>query len=231
MKNRLTKICHPFFLRRNINKLSTLLIENSYPRNMITKLLYNSTDHGPPQSDDGIVTREVENIRYGVLPNIPGLTKKITHVLKDHPIKIAVRNMKTVGRLYTKLKSDTPIPLCSNVIYQINCKNCTGTYVGQTSQWLKARISLHKSDITKGYDRCALTGHVKQHSHDMDFENVKILAKEKLYKKRLVLEMININKQEDPINKKTDTQGLSGIYTYLLTYPNKNCYYDGAIDE
>lgn len=232
MKNRIEKICHKTFLRKNIQTLRQLLIENSYPRTMVDKLLYSSSDHGPPQSGGGIELPASENIcKYGVLPNIPGLTNKIKYALKQEPVKIAIKNIKTVGNLYTKLKSKTPKLLCSNVVYKLECKDCNKTYVGQTAQWLKSRIALHKSDITKKLERCALVTHVNQNSHDIDFENVQIVASEPSYKKRLVLEMININKQEDPINRKTDTQNLSGIYTYMLSYPNRNCYYEGPMDE
>lgn len=43
--------------------------------------------------------------------------------------------------------------------------------------------------------------------------------------------MININKESDPTNKKTDTQNLSSSYTYLLTHPNRNIHYEGPTDE
>lgn len=232
MKNRIEKICHPTFLKKNMDKVRQLLIKNSYPASMVVKLLYSSIDHRPPRSRDRAEPIDQSTVGYGVIPNIRGLTNKIINVFKDKPIKIAVKNVKTVGNLYTRLKTKTPTSLRSNVIYKLNCRDCSQSYVGQTSQWLKSRISLHKSDITKGLTRCALANHANQNRHTVDFDNVQVLATEPLYKKRLVLEMININKQEDPINKKTDTQNLSSVYTYLLTYPNrKSSDYDGPIDE
>lgn len=99
-------------------------------------------------------------------------------VLKDEPIKIAIKNEK-----HTKLKSKTPKLLSSNLIYKLNCEKLKKTSVGQTSQWLKSRLSLHNSDITKGLARCALSSHVKQSSHNIDFNNAKIIVKESNYKK------------------------------------------------
>lgn len=68
------------------------------------------TNFGPPQFDGRTVTRDVEGIIYVELPNIPELTKKIIHVLKDGSLKIPKRYTKTVGKLYTKLKSEDTYP-------------------------------------------------------------------------------------------------------------------------
>lgn len=103
------------------------------------------------------------------------------------------------------------------MVYCLTCVSCGKNYVGQTSQWLSNRLALHKSDITTKRDRCALAEHILINNHRVDWDNVKILDKEQQTNKRLILEMYHINRTENTINKKSDTNQLSNIYTYLLS--------------
>lgn len=64
----------------------------------------------------------------------------------------------------------------SHVIYWLECANC-GIY-GQTLQWVKNRVALHKSDITRKMNRCALVVHAVTHSHEINWESLKILDTE-----------------------------------------------------
>lgn len=232
MKNRVNKICHPRFLKRAMEKLLRILLENGYPKRMVSKLLYSSSDS---QGDVNVRTiPEVDNVRetkFSSIMNIKGLTHKIKKCFVEEEIKIAVYNHRTVKKLYSRLKDPIPTLLQSNVVYKIECQDCSRSYIGQTSQLLKNRIAIHKSDIRKENKRCALTAHALQEDHKFLFENTEILEKQTKYNKRTVLEMIHINNEHNAINKKSDTQNLSAIYTYLLTHPNKERFYDGPVDE
>lgn len=98
-----------------------------------------------------------------------------------------------------------------NVIYRIPCSDdkCKATYVGQTKQKLKARISSHKSNL-KGN---ILTNSLVQHrmatgcspdkistGHKPDFESTQILFTEKHYKSRVNLETLIILAHEPPVH-------------------------------
>lgn len=145
---------------------------------------------------------------------------------------VAKKYIKNVGLLFTRLKDNIPKMLKANVIYKITCSTCHNVYIGQTSQWLKNRLAIHRSDLKKGLDRCALVGHVKSNQdHKIDLDNVEILTTDQNYERRIFLEMVNINKFDNTMNKKTDTQNLNVIYTYLLDYNNYSNAYDGPIDE
>lgn len=249
MKLRIQKISHPSFLNKNLSKLKQLLIQNSYPKALVNKILYSTSglplegrtqvgisvggnDERPMETrgeggdDIGMVVlnKDADPIndsivlpRYGSLPSITGLTSKLIRTFNSENIKIAIRNIKKGSNLFTKLKSKTPIKLKSNVVYSLKCSTCENIYVGQTSQWIKSRLALHKSDITKRRDRCALANHVFKNNHVIDWDGVKILEVECNTNKRLILEMYHISRINNPINKKSDTQQLSNIYTYLLS--------------
>ncbi|XP_044751210.1 uncharacterized protein LOC123311367 [Coccinella septempunctata] len=229
MKKRISKICHKSFIEEGIRKLHHILRENAYPNSMLKKLLYANSETQTGQTEEQNMT--TTRTHYASYPNITNLTGKLKNVFREDNVKIAVYNQKTIRSLYTKIKDPIPTPLQSNVVYKINCENCDKCYIGHTSQWVKSRMALHKSDIRKYPERCALAAHAHSLDHHIDFENVEILKTESNYQKRLIHEMININKEKNTLNKKTDTNKLSSIYSYLLEKLEMSGFYDGPVDE
>lgn len=224
MKQRIIKISHESLVNKNLKKLKIMLLQNSYPKTLINKILFCTTNNGHLENvenrqhlDITTQNKTEENGRFGSLPNISDLSTKIIRTFQTENIKIAIKNNKKGLNLFSKLKDKVPIKFRSNVVYSIECNSCGSVYVGQTSQWLTNRVALHKSDITKKRDRCSLTEHALQNEHEINWENIKILETESNTKKRLILEMYQINKHKNTINKKSDTQKLSNIYTYLLS--------------
>lgn len=245
MKSRIIKISHPSFKEKNVNKLKLLLLQNSYPPGLVNKILYSTSSFSPQnvvaqrpqtisapndlageeggdvnvgedQPAEGVVDGG-QPCRFGSLPNITGLTVRLIRTFHNENIKIAIKNSKKGSSLFSKLKSKIPLKFQSSVVYSVQCESCGSRYVGQTSQWVTNRLALHKSDIANKRDRCALAEHVLKNNHQVDWESIKILEKEQNTNKRLILEMYQINKTENTINKKSDTQKLSNIYTYLLS--------------
>ena len=134
---------------------------------------------------------------------------------------IVKKNEKTVGTLYTRLKDRTQNILKSDVIYKLDCKDCDKTYIGHTSQTLKARIAGHKSDSRHNRQRCMLAVHVNENDHHINYEDANVIATERNYKKRIFLEMFYITTTEDTMNKKSDVEQLSNIYTYIINKGNQ----------
>ncbi|KAL3269391.1 hypothetical protein HHI36_008461 [Cryptolaemus montrouzieri] len=90
----------------------------------------------------------------------------------------------------------------SNVVYGIPCLHCIKKYIGQTSQLMKNRITGHKSD-TKNYpQRCALATHSNAEDQKMVYDDITILARSNNTEKNTFLEMFDIFKEKNLINKK-----------------------------
>lgn len=68
------------------------------------------------------------------------------------------------------------------VIHKMDCSQCQGCYVGQTSQWLKQRITQHKSDCRTGKNNCAVVDHFLKTGHTFDYNSAKILQHADRYK-------------------------------------------------
>lgn len=211
MKNRIIHISHENFLQLNLKKLFNIFLNNGYPKHILNKLIYNSNIYDGPTEESNI------QIIYKKLPFIDGLTHNIISIFKDFPnIKISKYNNFSNKSLFSRVKQKTPLMFSSNLVYELSCMDCPGRYIGQTTQWLKQRITQHKSDCKLRKNTCATVEHHLKTGHQFDFINVKILEQESNYKNRLFLEMCHINKNKNSINSKLDTNNLSNIYCNIL---------------
>lgn len=83
----------------------------------------------------------------------------------------------------------------SNIVYNISCYNCKKSYVRQTSRYLKRSSQEHKYDCnitnTNKVNKTQLAVHNFE-GHLFDFDSIKILEKENIYRKQNISEMICI---------------------------------------
>jgi len=230
LKTRIEKISHHTLLAVNLNKLYNILLTNSYPKNLLKKLIFSTSQlvnleqTTPPEITPDISAFITPTQKlYFSLPCVKEINNSISKLFESQPlIKIAHKHIKTVGSIYSKLKDKDEQFKKSNVVYSIPCSQCEGTYVGQTSRVLKDRLTSHKSDCRLNKKSCALSQHYTERGHDFDFNNTKVLSSESNYNKRLFLEMVEISKQPNALNKKTDINDLSIIYTHILNINTKN---------
>ena len=79
---------------------------------------------------------------------------------------------------------------------------------------MKDWIREHKNNKDQ---EAVILQHKTKYTHEFDREDVQILDIENNYKKRLVSEMIHIQKNiKNPINDREDTQMLSNIYNRVI---------------
>lgn len=221
MFKRINNICHPDFMKSAQERLLNIFEDNGYPRIFLERFLralpFDQTETRSP-IQGAVTTAQNELFKYVSLPLIPSLTNKLVNILRGiDNIKIAKYNPLTVRNIFTNVKDKIHIMSRSDVVYRIPCGNCNSVYIGQTSQCLKRRIAVHKSDTRLRPDRCALANHSSSLDHTFKFDDTKILCTSSNYNKRTFLEMCYISENENNINKKTDLKNLSAIYSYLLS--------------
>ncbi|KAJ8680706.1 hypothetical protein QAD02_016493 [Eretmocerus hayati] len=101
----------------------------------------------------------------------------------------------------------------THVVYQLNCLECPKSYIGQTKQFLKKRISQHRNNINnRSQQPNVLTLHRLEDGHEFDWENPRILDTEQHYNKRLISEMFRIQLERDSLNIREDTKKLNSLY-------------------
>ena len=87
----------------------------------------------------------------------------------------------------TKLKCPVPVLSQSNVVYKIDCKECSNFYIGKTYRRLSQRIKEHNTS-----ENSALTKHSSATGHIIDFENPQVLCKDLLHNRLLIKESLKI---------------------------------------
>jgi len=101
-----------------------------------------------------------------------------------------------------------------NIIYKIAYKECDATYIRQKRK-LKTRITEHKNQIRRTNNVSVITEHKLSKNHEFDWENVKIIDRERYLDKRSISEM-HIKLQDNALNLQTDTEFLHHSYVSIL---------------
>jgi len=114
-------------------------------------------------------------------------------------------------------KDRTEHTMKNNIVYKINCSNCTASYVGQTKRQMKTRIREHCNNIKLDESKhSVISEHILNFKHKFDWDNVKVLDREPNWYKRLISEMLHIKEQKNGINLQKDTELLNESYFGLL---------------
>lgn len=107
-------------------------------------------------------------------------------------------------------------------MYEIKCKGTDNDaynmmYIGTTKRLLSTRLTEHQADIRNKRTTTALAQHILDHGHTADFDNTRILDKEKRENTRYTLESLRIQqKLEFTMNTKEDKDKLSATYTNVI---------------
>lgn len=213
MKRNFISNSDPIFYDDMMFKLKTTLRMNGYPEYFIRKILAHELKPPPP--------REISNDKYKYfsIPYVGQSSWIISKHLRSlsNNFKVAFGNYNTNKEKYfSYMKDKIPNEQKSGVIYVVPCSNCPSSYVGETCQKVKARLSQHKNDVSNQKDNTALATHALEKGHVFNFNRTKIVGSEENDKKRKILEVINIIKDENCVNFKTDTDGLSDAYKPVL---------------
>lgn len=228
--SRVLTLSSPQFHKKNKTYIFETLLKNSYPKSQISKLIkkfyavqhqrnnlvaINSTNLN---SNTQTQTKIFKKITY-----IPKLTNKIESILKTDELRFASRpHLKLNNNIFINMKDKIETVDSSNVVYKISCdgdgqNSCNKSYVGQTKNYLRTRITQHKSDLRnppRG-EISALVAHFADNGHTPNFDDVKILSKEQNYGRRITLEALHIC-NENTYNFRRDTRNISAIYSPLL---------------
>lgn len=225
--NFITKVLnlsHESFHENNIKKIKLILRRNNFPSYMIKNLLHKyQNKKNNPNLDSSMPLPSTERIFFSIA-FIPNLTenKKLREILPQENIQFAHKPNLTLRSIFTNKKDKIERQQQHDVVYEITCKgnkeeSCNKIYIGTTKRALSTRISEHETDIRKGKHSTALSQHSSEKQHVPDFENTKILDKEKRICTRYILESLRIQQQiKRTINTKEDVDNISSSYIIAL---------------
>jgi hypothetical protein len=116
-----------------------------------------------------------------------------------------------------KLKDKVKDNEKSGLVYQIPCKNCEFSYIGETKRSFPTCLGEHKADVQKMNTMTnALAYHAWEKDHNIDWDKSMILKYEENYQKRMCYEACYIKTTKDALNRNLGVN-IPKIYDAILT--------------
>ena len=81
-----------------------------------------------------------------VLPYVKDTSEKIERILKKYGISSAMRPHKTIRSLVVHPKDKRTISETSGIVYNIPCKDCNKSYIGETGRLFRYRQKEHQDE-------------------------------------------------------------------------------------
>ena len=145
----------------------------------------------------------------------------MAYILKTLDINVAFKNNTTIK---TTLIKNSPV-CCKGCVYEIPCKSCSKVYIGQTGKDLSDRLRQHKQSIRYGQENSAIFTHVRDHNHNIDWDNAKKLINNcNDIQTRNIIESCLI--KENFENTMNISQGLYRLDKFMCSKINRMYYID-----
>ncbi|KAK5638722.1 hypothetical protein RI129_013017 [Pyrocoelia pectoralis] len=171
---------------QEMERIRTALLQNGFTRSSINKACR------LPKAKH----KEEKEVPIGnaYLPYIKGTTDKIRKIR-------AKRNIRTVFTTDIKISQMLPNPktkvnLEQQGVYEIPCKDCQGSYIGQTNRRINVRKEEHQNAVKKDQKTSSLAQHVKSTAHTINFEKTRMIKNIEHTTARIIREAIEIEKLE-----------------------------------
>jgi len=212
-------LSHPIFHQKNLEYVIKVLIDNSYPLDLIfnriairIKELIRKMNLKKPEQ------KAVQERKMIVFPYIKNISETINSAIDKKDYMIGYRILNKLTGFIKRHKDKNSFDNNSNVVYKVSCNNCNASYVGQTKRKVRTRINEHIKNIKVDESKhSVITKHILDFNHTFDWHNFKIMDFETNYYKRLISEMLYIKTQDNGLNSVEDIDCLDSSYFNLLT--------------
>ncbi|KAL6421510.1 hypothetical protein ACFW04_014281 [Cataglyphis niger] len=142
------------FHGKNIDVVKQILLNNCFPTHVINRYIYkrlNFLKHRV-NSIPGNGESSTEKPSYIALPFVEGLSDDIGRMFKNMEFTVVYNIFKKLNSLIKSDKDGLPISNRTEVVYKINCKNCSASYIGQTKRHLSTRREIAKMFFIKKFN-------------------------------------------------------------------------------
>ena len=114
--------------------------------------------------------------RFTSIPYAEGVSEPISQILTQVGIGVTSKPHHTLSSLFRKPKDPINFEQKRGLVYQISCRDCNAVYVGETGRSTRTRKREY-ADAVKTFNtkKLALSQHVMDFDHRIDWDNVKIL--------------------------------------------------------
>ena len=169
------------------------------------------------QDKDKEVIKKNIPTRSICIPYVSGIAERMQRIFKEKGIGTYFKPYNTLSSNLVRPKDPTPPERQCGVVYQLKCKDCDESYIGETARSLKKRIAEHKR--MSGTNITAVGEHLGVYNHELDPTETKIIAQrlEHMFPRR-IREAIEIKMQKPKMNNQAGYP-LPPIYNQLLSDP------------
>ena len=138
MRDRALQICSNTEKKPELRRLNEVFQANGFPVNLVRKTL---TSHPAP-----VIQPEPrqEPTKTLCTPYIRGLSEKLERVCTSLGVRATFRPMRTLRQTLMKVKTRVAKEKKRGVVYEVPCKECSKTYIGETKRMLKVRLGEHE---------------------------------------------------------------------------------------
>lgn len=215
-KRVVTHVSKPAEQRLHRKAVKKTLMLNGYPAKFSEFRQIESAESALSSQNDSADPTPPPSTSFTTLPYIKGISDKIKRVLNEAGVKVALKPVSTLRNCLPSLKDPVATSEKSCLIYQVPCRDCDFSYIGQTKRDLKSRISEHKRAIrSQEPEKSALCLHSISLDHVIAWSDVQILKVEPDFHKRLFAESWYIN-EKSPIMNRNDGLAFPSVYKKLF---------------
>ena len=145
------------------------------------------------------------------IPYVEGITESLQRLFRSHGVNAYVQPQNTLRSLLVAPKDKADKLEKCGAVYQVSCKVCPSTYVGESARPLKTRLDEHTRPSSP------VGEHSTSLQHDIDWDGVKVLDKEDNWFRRGVKEAINIKRTNSDLNRDRGRHHLPSSYNRLIS--------------
>ena len=104
------------------------------------------------------------------------------------------------------------------MVYEVPCKDCSKTYIGETKRTLNVRLSEYKQVVKRGDPKNGIAVHAHESHHSIDWDGATVERTVTNYWQRRATEAIQIRTSGETMNLDNSLQ-LSTVWNHILHPP------------
>ncbi len=220
----------PVELQKEKDHIRNALHLNGYPDWVIDQCDY-STPTNTPLDNTSIIHENEDNDHISlhpsqtvshkkmeftvVIPYIKGVSKELRRLFKRYEVPMYFKPTNTLRQLLVRLKDKLKKERVVGRVYQISCKKCLATYIGETERSLKQHFLEHRrpSSVTLEVSRHV---HLDHPDHSISMDDTNILEVASKWFEHGVKEVIHIRVTHPSLNKDGGRCNLPSVWTNIL---------------
>ena len=205
-------------LEKENERIINVLLENDYKKSAIMtvkKRIEKSRQQQTLQTDE----TNVDTQKYISIPYIPGTSETLRRIFSKHNIKCTFYSNNTLRKYLSRPKDIVPAEQQNNIVYKIPCRDCEATYIGESKRSFKQRSSEHMRAVkNRDIEKNEIADHCWDKDHQMNWDNKKVIDRERNVYARKIKETIHSIKDDNHIN--SISYNLPDIWLPNITHRN-----------